>query len=229
MATITPSQWMQAVAQTIPGPYTIPEPYRFTVDQYERMTEAGILTETDRVELINGIVVTKMAKGPAHVWAAKRAGDRLEPLLAKAWCLRREAPARIPDLNEPEPDLAVARGDEAVYLQRHPGPEDIALVAEVSDTTYHYDRDEKGPAYARAGIPVYWIINIPRRCIEVYTGPRPEGYQFVSPCLEGDSIPVVLDGQQLGRIAVADILPPKPAAEGPVAPPATSPRPPASP
>ena len=98
MSTVAPTQPMppaplpRAVVQAA----ALPEPYRFTVDQYERMAEMGILTEDDRVELINGIVVTKMAKGPAHVWATKHAGDRLESLLKGAFSLRREAPAQIP-------------------------------------------------------------------------------------------------------------------------------------
>ncbi len=88
-----------------------------------RMTQTGILTEDDRVELINGIVVTKMAKGPAHIWAAKQAEKRLEPLLGGAFSLRREAPARIPTLNEPEPDLVIARGRDSIYLAASSGIE----------------------------------------------------------------------------------------------------------
>jgi Uma2 family endonuclease len=175
------------------------------------MTEVGILTADDRVELINGYVVTKMAKGPAHIWATKRAGDRVEPLLGDAFCLRREAPARIPTLNEPEPDLVIAREAEAAYLERHPEPHDIALVVEVSDTTYHRDRYEKYPAFAANGIPVYWIVNLPGRCIEVHTDPGPGGYATQKDYHAGDAVPVVIDGQQLGFVAVDDILPPKPA------------------
>ena len=191
----------------------LPEPYRFTIDQYERMAEAGILSEADRVELINGIVVTKMAKGPAHVWAAKRLGNRLESLLGGSFSLRREAPARIPTLNEPEPDLLIVRGDDAVFLSRHPEPREIALIVEVSDATYRYDRDQKFPAFARAGIPVYWIVNLGARCIEVYTDPGPEGYSTQRDYGSGDVIPVAIDGRPLGQIAVDDILPPKPAEE----------------
>jgi Uma2 family endonuclease len=188
------------------------ELYRFTVDQYERMAEAGILTEDDRVELINGIVVTKMPKGPEHVWAAKSVEALLESLLGTAWCVRREEPARIPDLDEPEPDGVVARGTRRAYLKRHPEPHEIALIAEVSDTTYHRDRNEKFAAYARAGIPVYWIVNLPRRRVEVYTDPTPEGYGSRQDYHAGEAIPVVIDGQLLGHILVDDILPPAPAA-----------------
>ncbi len=98
MSTIAPTQPppTTSLAGASASEVTSPELYRFAVDQYERMAEVGILTEDDRVELINGIVVTKMAKGPAHIWAAKRTGHRLEALLGDAFSLRREAPARIP-------------------------------------------------------------------------------------------------------------------------------------
>jgi Uma2 family endonuclease len=186
------------------------ELYRFTVDQYERMAEAGILTEDDRVELINGIVVTKRPKGPEHVWASKSVENLLEALLSGACCVRREEPARIPALNEPEPDGVVAQGTRRAYLRRHPEPAEIALIAEVSDTTYHRDRNEKFAAYARAGIPVYWIVNLPRRQVEVYTDPGPDGYRSSEVFAAGQAIPLVIGGQQLGQIAVDDILPPPP-------------------
>jgi Uma2 family endonuclease len=191
---------------------TASELYRFTVDQYERMAEVGILTTDDRVELINGYVVTKMPKGPEHVWASKQAGNRLEPLLGGRFTLRREAPVRIPALHEPEPDVVIARGNDIFYLRRHPEPTDIALVAEVSETTYHRDRYEKYPAFAASGIPVYWIVNLPGRRIEVYTDPGPDGYATRKDYHAGDAVPVVIDGQQRGFVAVDDILPPEPAA-----------------
>jgi Uma2 family endonuclease len=217
MSTIAPTQPPSPASLTVAGASTpdatSPELYRFTVDQYERMTELGILTVDDRVELINGIVVTKMAKGPAHVWASKSVENLLEPMLGTAWCVRREEPARIPDLNEPEPDDVVARGTRRAYLTRHPVPEEIALIVEVSDTTYHRDRYEKYPAFARSGIPIYWIVNLVQRRVEVYTDPSPEGYRSQRDYHAGDVVPVVIDGQPLGQIAVADILPP-PQAEG---------------
>jgi Uma2 family endonuclease len=215
MSTIAPTQPMSpgTLAGTPASASALSEPYCFTVDQYERMAEAGILTEDDRVELINGIVVTKTAKGPGHVWASKCVEDLLGALVGTACCVRREEPARIPILNEPEPDGVVARGTRRAYLGRHPEPADIALVVEVSDTTYHRERYEKFPAFARAEIPVYWIVNLLTRCIEVYTDPGPEGYATQQDSRAGDIVPVVIDGRQLGQIAVDDILPLEPAAE----------------
>src|SRR5262249_18396502 len=117
--------------------------------------------------------------------------------------------------NEPEPDLLVARGDDVRYLERHPQPSEIALVVEVSDTTYHRDRYEKYPAFAASGIPIYWIVNLSRRCIEVYTDPAPDGYRSQRDYHAGDVVPVIIDGTPLGQIAVDDILPPPQAAGAP--------------
>ena len=177
------------------------------------MAAAGILTEDDRVELVNGIVVTKMAKGPAHIWATKRTGDRLEAMLGDDFSLRREAPRGFPPLHEPEPDLVIARGDDAAYLRRHPEPRDIVLIAEISDTTYPYDRGDKYRAFAESGIPVYWIVNLVDRRVEVYTRPVKAGrFRSHKDFLPGQQVPVVIDGRPIGQVAVDDILPPEPAA-----------------
>jgi Uma2 family endonuclease len=194
-------------------PPTLPGLYSFTVDQYDRMTEVGILTEDDRVELINGCVVTKMAKGPGHVRTVQLAGDSLEPfLLGGHLCLRREAPARIPPLNEPEPDLAIARGAPDTYDERHPEAAEIALVAEVSDTTYRYDRYVKLPTYAKASIPVYWIVSLGDRQVEVYSRPLKRGdYRTQKVYKPGERVPVMIDGHCIGEVAVNDILPRAPA------------------
>jgi Uma2 family endonuclease len=214
MSTIAPTRSTATTAAAdAPAPVlALSELYRFTVDQYERMVEVGILTEDDRVELIDGYVVTKMGKKPPHVWTVDSLEDLLRALLGAKWRLRRESPANIPPFDEPEPDVVVARGTRATYLQRHPNPADIVLLVEVSDTTYHRDRGKKWDANAKSGIPVYWIVNLPRRRIEVYTDPTLDGYRSRRDYHAGESIPIVIDGQELGRIAVDDILPPPPPA-----------------
>jgi Uma2 family endonuclease len=141
------------------------------------MGNAGILTEDDRVELIDGYLVTKMVKGPAHFRAVENVEGLLKALLGGGWSVRREGSARLVPSDEPEPDVAAARGSRATYLERHPDAADIALLVEVSDTTYHRDRGKKWEANARSGIPVYWIVNLPRRRVEVYSDPSPEGYR----------------------------------------------------
>jgi Uma2 family endonuclease len=115
---------------------------------------------------------------------------------------------RIPDFDEPEPDVAAVRGSRHDYGDRIPGPEDIGLLIEVSDSTLPYDRGEKGMAYARGRIPVYWIINLIDRQVEVYSRPSARGYRSRRVYKPGQEIPVVIAGAEVGRIAVAAILPP---------------------
>lgn len=211
MSTIaTPRAMSPSPVEEAPAPVLSPsEFYRFTVDQYERMGEAGILTEDDRVELIDGYVVAKMGKGPEHFWVVETVDEMMKALLAgRALCTRREGTTRMPPVDEPEPDIAVARGTRASYLRRNPDASEIALVVEVSDTTYHRDRGKKWEANARSGIPVYWIVNLSRRRVEVYTDPSSEGYKSRRDYHFGESIPVVIDGQELGRIPVDAVLPP---------------------
>jgi Uma2 family endonuclease len=199
MSTVTPTQ----PSFSSPPPLASPAVRRITVREYERM--AGALDD-DRVELIDGYLVTKMGKKPPHVWAVDSVEELLRGLMGVTWCLRRESPVRIPDFDEPEPDVAIARGTRATYRTRHPDPADILLIVEVSETTYDRDRGEKWAAYARGAIPIYWIINLVQKRIEVYTDPGPAGYQARQDYHAGEVVPLVIGGQQLRSIAVDDIL-----------------------
>lgn len=194
-------------------PTRIPPPedlYRLTVDQYERMVGDGTIAEDDPVELLDGFLVKKMPKGPRHevgVWLGRR---RIEGLLPAGWHLRVEASVRIPDYDEPQPDMAVVRGDGTDYLRRHPGAGDLALVVEVADTSLHRDRGEKLENYGRAGIPVYWIVNLADDRLEVHSGPTDGVYP--PPLILGrqESVDLVIDGRVVARIAVADLIPDRP-------------------
>jgi hypothetical protein len=162
--------------------------------------------DDDRVELINGYLVTKMGKNPPHVWAVDSLEELIRPRLSAArWTVRRESPARIPTYDEPEPDLVIARGPRRTYRRRHPEPADIALIIEVGDTSYPRDRGEKWTAYARDQIPVYWIVNLINGQVEVYTDPRAGRYQSCAVYHAGDTIPLVIDGRRRAQIAVDDI------------------------
>ena len=117
---------------------TLPPPgevYRFTTDQYDRMVRDGTIAEDDPVELLNGIVVRKMPKGPRHDASFARCRRQIEPFLAAGWYLRLEGSVRIPDYDEPEPDLCVVRGDSDDFTDHHPGPGDVALIVEVADSS----------------------------------------------------------------------------------------------
>jgi Uma2 family endonuclease len=207
---------MSTVTSTTPlimpsGPVP-PRVRRITVDEYERIILSGALKNPERIELVNGYMVDKMAKSPQRGYSTRKVLDALAPMIGPDWTWRSEQPVRIPDYDEPEPDVAVVRGTTEDYAYRVPGPQDVGLLVEVSLTTLDQDRGEKGVAYARVGIPVFWIINLAHRQVELYTGPGPGGYLPPTAYTPGQSVPVVIDGRQLGEIAVNDILPPKPAA-----------------
>ena len=183
---------------------------RFTVAEYHAMLRAGILAEGEPVELIEGCLVRKMTKHPPHESTLNRLRKRLDRLLPPGWDSRIQGAITLPD-SEPEPDYVAVRGGDADYDARHPGPADVGLIAEVADSSLAVDRTDAHRIYARAGLPVYWIVNIPDRQIEVYTDPRPAAdppaYATRRDYLVGDGVPVVLDGARVGAVAVADVLP----------------------
>src|SRR3954469_18476632 len=144
--------------------------YRLSVEQYHEIARAGILTRDDRVELLEGWLVAKMTKYPPHVIAAGQTHDALRGLVPNGWYVSKEDPVTTLD-SEPEPDLAVIRGTRRDYRDRHPGPQDVALVVEVADASLPRDRTLKKRIYARARFPVYWLANLPEARIEVYTEP----------------------------------------------------------
>jgi Uma2 family endonuclease len=183
--------------------------HRFTVKQYERMAELGLLTSSDRVELLEGVIVDKVTQNPPHNAAADLVRDHLEPLLPPDYRVREQKAVRLAG-SEPEPDLAVVLGPAKRYARRHPGPQDIALVIEVADTSLADDRQRKGRVYARARLPVYWIVNLRDRIVEVYTDPkggRAAGYTTRRDHGPEESVPVIIAGRKLGAIAVSELLP----------------------
>ncbi len=183
---------------------------RFTVAEYHQMIVAGILREDEPVELLEGWLVLKMTRNPPHDLAVGLLEDEIIRCLPAGWFRRGQCAVTTAD-SEPEPDVAVARGQRRDYGTRHPGPGDLALAAEVADSSLEGDRTIKARIYARASIPTYWIVNLPDHQVEVYTnptGPTAEPhYQQQQVYRPGDLVPLVLDGQEVARIAVTDLLP----------------------
>jgi Uma2 family endonuclease len=179
---------------------------RLTVDQYDEMARLGILDDP-RVELISGLLVRKMTKYPSHSSTTGTLLELLGKLVRDGWHLRIQEPIRIPPYDEPEPDLAIVRGRSADYHRRHPGPEDVAMVIEVSNSSLRLDRGDKLRAYARAGIPHYWIVNLVDHRIEAYRDPGPKGYAASTTFDPSSEAPVIIDGVERGRIAVKDVFP----------------------
>ena len=193
-------------AQSLPSPPPLASPavYRMSVDEFERVAD---LLVNDQVELIDGYIVAREDMKPSHVLATERLKRRLEPMVPAGWFIRDDKPIRIPDFDEPRPDVAVVRGDPKVSANHHPAPADVTLLIEVSDATLPRDQGEEKISYARAGIPVYWIVNLVSRQIEVYNGPVSAGYALRTDFRAGQDLPVVIGGIQVGTIAVDAILP----------------------
>jgi Uma2 family endonuclease len=195
------------------GPATQPPPpallplRRITVDEYERIVAANALDDLSRIELIDGYMVTKMGKSAEHSFATKETLKALDRRIPPGWTSRKEEPLRIPAYDEPEPDIAIVRGSDADYRHMIPQAVDVSLVIEVSGPTLKRDRGEKRLAYAKGRIPVYWIINLVKEQVEVYSNPEQGRYLKTRIYKRGRRIPVTVDGQRLDPIAVDDILP----------------------
>jgi Uma2 family endonuclease len=189
-----------------PGPRPL---YRFTVKQYHHLIDAGVLRSGDRVELLEGYLVPKMTQKPPHPTSLEILRDILAARVPSEWIIRSQAPITTQD-SEPEPDLAVVLGPRQRYWQKHPRPADTALVIEVADTTLSEDQGRKQRIYARARVPVYWIVNLPESQVEVYTEPRggrAPAYRRCQVYCITDSVPIVVAGQDQGVFPVRDILP----------------------
>ena len=161
--------------------------YRFTVDEFARMGEAGIFTEDDRVELIDGEILQMTPIGPAHAWIVDRLNELIMTRLAGRVHVRVQNPVRLDRHTEPQPDLVVARRSDA-YAARHPEPGDVLLAIEVADSSLRYDRLEKAPRYARSGVPEMWLVDVEAGTVTVHTDPGPDGYASRHVRRRGDQI-----------------------------------------
>lgn len=183
---------------------------RFSVAEYHKLIEIGILTEDDNLELLDGYLVHKMSRNPPHDAALQLIQETLPRLLPAGWCLRMQSAITL-SRSEPEPDGAIVRGNARTYSTHHPKPADIGFVIEVADSTLDGDRIDKGRIYAEAGIAYYWIVNLVDRQIEVYSLPsgatatpsfgRRQDHRL------GDDVTLVLDTVAVASIPVRELLP----------------------
>jgi Uma2 family endonuclease len=177
---------------------------RLSIEQYHAMIQAGILTDDDPVELLEGLLVFKMAKNPPHRLATGLTRTALENILPPGWYVDSQEPITLQN-SEPEPDIAVIRGDRRQYPDRHPGAEDIAMIIEISDSTLQRDRTIKKRIYARAGIPFYWIVNLAESQVEVYSQPLVDVEQ--PDYSRSTFVPITIAGVEIGAIDVNNLLP----------------------
>jgi Uma2 family endonuclease len=170
---------------TMTMPITMPR-YRFTIADYELMGQAGILTEDDHVELIEGEIVKMSPIGPRHLNCVMLLTRLLVRQVSDDILVGVQNPIRLPGDSQPEPDLSLIRADRDRSVV--PGISDVLVVIEVSDSTLAYDRDVKFPLYAAAGIPEAWLVDLAAGRIERHTEPGATGYRAIIRAERGDTI-----------------------------------------
>jgi Uma2 family endonuclease len=202
------------IATRSPSTSTKPRPefYRLSVDQYHQMISARILTENDRIQLLEGFLYEMSPIGSPHSTCVQLIAKELESLLTESFHVRIQQPVTLED-SEPELDVAVVRSTIRSYTNRHPAGPDVGLVIEVADTSLQMDREQKRLIYAQAGIAEYWVVNLNDNTIEVFrdlqqgSESNTAGYQSKKYLSASDTITVALGDQSIGELKISDLLP----------------------
>lgn len=167
--------------------------HRLTVADYRRMAEAGIFDEDSRVELIDGEIIDMSPIGSAHAGTVNRLIQSFGRAIGQAAVLSVQNPVILGEFSEPEPDIALLRPRDDFYTSAHPGPEDVLLIVEISQSSLRYDREVKIPLYARHDIPEVWLIDVEDKQIGLYREPAASAYQnVVDPAPLGTVTPQLL-------------------------------------
>ena len=160
----------------------------FTVAEYRRMVGAGILSEDDRVELIDGEVVAMTPIGARHAACVDSVNLAMVTGVGDKAIVRIQSPVRLNLYTEPEPDVVLLRPRADFYASRHPGPEDILLIVEIADSSIDYDQDVKARIYAECGVPEYWLADLNANVVSCYSGPHERTYRSRQQYRRGQTI-----------------------------------------
>lgn len=160
----------------------------FNVAEYYRMAAAGIFSEDDRVELIEGEIIEMNPIGSRHAACVGRLTELLGRLAGDKAIVWVQNPVQVNDYSEPLPDVALLKRRDDFYAQANPQPTDVLLIIEVADSSVEYDHEIKIPLYARAGIAEVWLVNLPKDTIEIYTLPLDETYREIRLVKRGESL-----------------------------------------
>jgi len=160
----------------------------FTVEEYHRMAEAGILHEDDRVELIDGEIIQMSAIGLRHMVCVNRANTLFIEAFGRRSVVSPQNPVQLTDWTEPQPDVVVFKPRADFYARKKPTPEDVLFTVEVADTSLSYDRKVKLPRFAAAGIPEVWIEDLKNNLLLVHRDPSGETYHTVLTLRAADSV-----------------------------------------
>ncbi|MGH8507608.1 MAG: Uma2 family endonuclease [Gammaproteobacteria bacterium] len=161
-----------------------PEPviyqrHRLTVADYHRIGTAGIVSEADRVELIEGEIIDMAPIGSEHAAVVRRLVRLFDRVIGEQAIVSAQDPVWLSSFSEPEPDIALLRYRDDFFRHAHPRPGDVLLIVEVADTSLRYDREVKLPLYARHAILEVWIVDLENRCLQVFREPAEGGYKQV--------------------------------------------------
>ncbi|HTO12564.1 MAG TPA: Uma2 family endonuclease [Candidatus Binatia bacterium] len=183
---------------------------RWTRKEYRRLGELGILPEDEPVELLDGHLIVAEPKGAPHATIVALTATVFRRAFGDGWLVRQQDPIALDDASEPEPDVVVVPGGLLDYFDDHPARP--VLVVEVAETSLYYDRSHKGSAYARAGLPDYWIVNLVDWRVEVYRRPAEDrtaelGWRYLDVALFAPGATIVPLARSDIDIAVSDILP----------------------
>lgn len=161
---------------------------RFTVDDYYRMIDLGMIKDVERAEIIEGELIKKMPIGKAHAAIVKKLDEVLRDILGKSVTYSVQDPIRLDEFNEPQPDIALLVRREDFYREKQPFAEDVLVLIEISDSTLDFDRNRKIPLYAKAGIREVWLVNLQNSTIEIHSQPAEYSYGIVKVLRRGETV-----------------------------------------
>ncbi len=174
-----------------------PKPYKFSLDEAYAIGETGVFRGTD-VELIGGQFLVKEPPSSFHAGIVKRLLNQLNKIVGSAAIISAQDPVVLSRYDVPEPDIAILKPRDDFYTSKHPAPDDVYLVVEVSNTSLCYDQSTKAALYAAAGIETYWIVDINAKVVNVHEDPVDERYEDIHICERGDVLTLpVPDAAQL--------------------------------
>lgn len=176
-----------------------------SVEEYHRMAEAGIFSEDERVELLDGVLISMPPIGPGHAYAVRYLNNVLTRDLRDC-IVDVQNPLHLGPRSEPQPDIMLLPMPYTRYAARLPAPDDALLIVEVAETSLSYDRGPKLKAYARSGVLELWIVDLVNRRIEIYRDPAGDGYREHRVACPGEHVSPSAFSDE--RLAVTDILPP---------------------
>ena len=195
---------MAETTAPVPSATDAPEPRRWTIEEFEGIPD-GILPEGERLELIDGLIYTKMGQNDPHIFALHLTLEALRTVFGSGFNLMIQAPTRFKEGSKVEPDILVLRGALRDYQGRRVDPPaEVVLLVEISDASLSYDRANKAALYAAQGVPEYWIVNLQNRTLEVRRRPRPEAGFYAETVVFAEGERLVVGGDE---VVVADLLP----------------------